>query len=293
MQLRALAAALAATAAILSSGALAAPIVFSSAGAGAADLTATVDAFRAVLGANLGAAPNPTHSPGRREINWDAGAALDGVADPNLMPGNQFNGLASPFARGAQFATPGSGFMISRRCAQDGQTFPCGGSDILLGMGPAAGNNVNFRAFSAERIFTPIGSNIMDVRFAVPGSAGVTASTRAFGAVFLDVEVANLTTMEFFDASSASLGVFGVPVAPDGGFSFLGVQFGGGERVARVRLTLGDMSVLAHGQFSDLRNDLVALDDFIYAEPAAVPEPATWALLAIGAAALVRRRRRR
>ena len=95
------------------------------------------------------------------------------------------------------------------------------------------------------------------------------------------------------ESSCSSAGSTGWKINPDGGFSFLGVQFTGGERVARVRLTLGDMSVLAHGQFSDLRNDLVALDDFIYAEPAAVPEPASWALLAMGAAALARGRRRR
>lgn len=269
----------------------AAPLVFSDSGASPGDLAATIDAFRAVLGANLGAAPNPAGNPGRREINWDA-SALDFVADPNLMPANQFNQLAAPFARGAQFATPGNGFMISRRCAQDGESLPCGGSNILLGLGPDSGNSVNLRAFSDERIFTPIGSNIMDVIFAVPGSPGEAASSSAFGAVFLDVEVANLTTMEFFDTSGASLGAFGVPAAVDSGFSFFGVQFGGGERIGRVRMTLGDFVITGHGQFGGGPNDLVALDDFIYAEPVAVPEPASWALLAIGAAALARTRRR-
>ncbi|MFT3818944.1 MAG: hypothetical protein QM750_15100 [Rubrivivax sp.] len=271
----------------------AAPVVFSAAGAGAGDVTGSVDAFRSALGANLGAAPNPALLPGRREINWDA-PALDAVADPNFMPADQFNRLAAPFARGAQFSTPGDGFFISRRCEQDGAAAPCGGSNVLLGFGPGAGNDVNLRAFSEQRIFVPVGANVMDVSFALPGSPGTAATVSAFGAIFLDVEAAGLTTMELFDAADQSLGSFAVPVGGDAGFSFLGVAFGGGERIARVRLTLGDMAVLGHGQSTAQLNDLVALDDFIYAEPAAaVSEPAGLAALGLAAAAWVRRRRAR
>jgi hypothetical protein len=271
----------------------AAPTVFSDSGGSVADLSGAGDAlalFRDALGANLGAAPNPAGAPGRREINWDA-PALDAVADPNFMPADQFNRAAAPFARGAQFSTAGDGFFISRRCEQDGAAAPCGGGNILLGLGPGAGNDVNFNAFSAQRIFTPVGSNVMDVSFALPGSPGTPATTSAFGAIFLDVEAPELTAMEFFDLDDHSLGRFAVPVSGDGGFSFLGVRFDGGERIARVRLTLGDMVVLGHGETSPTATDLVALDDFIYAEPAALPEPAGLALLALGGATLARRRR--
>lgn len=273
----------------------AAPTVFSDSGALVTDLTGSADPltlFRAALGNNLGAGPNAANLPGRREINWDA-AALDGVADPNFMPADQFNRLAAPFARGALFSTPGSGFFLSRRCEQDGQAPGCGGSNILLGMGPGVGNDVNFRAFSEQRIFTPVGSSQMDVTFAVPGQPNVAATTSAFGAIFLDVETSDLSSMELFDGNDQSLGLFNVAAGPDAGFSFLGVQFTGGERIARVRLTLGDMQVLGHGEFSAVRRDLVALDDFFYAEPLAntVPEPGTWALLALGGAALLRRKR--
>ena len=296
MLIHTLARAALAAAAGLTFAANAAPVVFADSGAQVADISGAGDplaAFRSALGSNLGAGPNAAGLPGRREINWDA-AALDAVADPGFMPDDQFNRLAAPFARGAQFDTPGSGFFISRRCEQDGQTAPCGGSNVLLGLGPGAGNDVNFRAFSEQRIFTPVGSNEMDVTFAVPGSPGTAATTSAFGAIFLDVEQAGTTAMELFGLQGQSLGAFAVPIGGDGGFSFLGVQFTGGERIARVRLTLGDRAVLGHGSLGTQGSDAGALDDFFYAEPAAagVPEPAGLALLAAGALAAGARRRR-
>lgn len=263
------------------SAAHAAAVVYSGAGAEAADLTPIVSVFRATLGANNGAGPNVGQTTGRREINWDA-AGLDAVADPNFMPNDQFNRLAAPFARGAAFSTPGTGFFVSRRCAQDGDLPGCGGSNILLGFGPDAPEDVNFRAFSAERIFSPVGSNVMDVSFALAGSPGVAATVSAFGAVFVDVEAARLTTMEYFDLLGKSLGIFDVELGPESGFSFLGVQFDGGEHIARVRITLGDMVLTGHGTFDAVRNDLVALDDFIYAEPLRVSAPGSLALAVAG-----------
>lgn len=284
-----------ATVATAGGAARAAPVVYSGAGAEVADLTPTVDAFRAALGVNNGAGPNAGQTHGRREINWDA-PALDAVSDPAFMPGDQFNRLAAPFARGAAFSTPGTGFFVSRRCEQDGGLPGCGGSDILLGFGPDAPEDVNFRAFSAQRIFSPVASNVMDVQFALAGSPGVAATVSAFGAVFLDVEAALLTRLEYFDLGGNSLGSFDVEVGPDSGFSFLGVSFDAGERVARVRITLGDMVLTGHGSFDTVRNDLVALDDFIYAEPVRVSAPGSLALAAAGLLAVagaVRRSRRR
>jgi hypothetical protein len=46
-----------------------------------------------------------------------------------------------------------------------------------------------FQAFSAVRLFSPIGSHSTEVRFFVPGSNGsVPATTTGFGAVFSDVD---------------------------------------------------------------------------------------------------------
>lgn len=278
----------------LSSAAFSAAVVYSDSGAVPADLSGAGDAlsmFRTDLGANNGAGPAPGVTTGRREINWDA-PALDAVADPNFMPADQFNRAVAPFARGAQFSTAGTGFFVSRRCEQDGGLPGCGGANILFGFG-AGGNGTGLSAFSQQRIFSPVSSNVMDVTFAVPGSPGQRATTNAFGAIYSDVEVASLTRMELFDQNDQSLGSFFVSTAVDGGLSFLGVRFDAGELIGRVRLTLGDMIMTGHGNFAQINTDFVALDDFIYAEPLrAVPEPGTLALLLLGACAAAARRRR-
>lgn len=249
------------------------PVVTSAAGATPADIQASVDAFRAALGANNGAGPAPSAgglASGRREINWDA-AALDAVAAPATMPASQFNGAAAPFARGAVFATPGSGFMISRRIEQ-------GGDAPLFGFAAA---DVFLQAFSQQRVFAPVGAHQTDTTFAVPGFASVTASVSAFGAVFADVEVNNLSALEFFDLAGQSLGQFYVPASVDGGLSFLGVRFDANERIASVRITTGDINLVSHGVIT-AGSDFVVLDDFIYAEPVPVPEVGTAGLMALG-----------
>ena len=264
---------------------LAAPVVSSGAGATPASILGQIEAFRATLGGvNNGAGPAPSAAglaSGRREINWDA-AALDAVADPASMPANKFNGAVAPFARGANFATSGSSFMISRRAEQ-------GGAAPLFGFAAAG----ELQAFSAQRVFASVGAHQLDTTFSVPGFSATAASVSGFGAVFVDVELNNLSALEFFNLQGQSLGQYFVPASSDGGLSFLGVRFDAGERIGRVRITTGDINLLSHGVLSATGSDFVALDDFIYAEPLAVPELGTPALMALGLAGLVAAARRR
>ena len=125
----------------------------------------------------------------------------------------------------------------------------------------------------------------------MPGSA-TPAFTSAFGAVFTDVDLANVTSLQFFGLGNQSLGTFFVqagPVASES-LSFLGVQFNAGETIGRVRLTSGNTAL---GPNETGGVDLVVMDDFIYAEPraAAIPEPPTALLLALAFVAMTGLRR--
>src|SRR5262249_17970834 len=137
-----------------------------------------------------------------------------------------------------------------------------------------------FAAFSSPRIFTPVGSNVTDITFSIPGTGGATpASVSAFGAVFSDVDT-NATTISLFDLADSPLGVFSVPniAGASATFSFLGIAFNAGERIGRVRITTGNAALGAG--VNDGEFDVVAMDDFLYSEP--IPEPGTLALFAFG-----------
>ncbi|GLC24349.1 PEP-CTERM sorting domain-containing protein [Roseisolibacter agri] len=259
-----------------------AQVVRSAAGPTAADITAARDQFRVDLGGGNvpGAAGLFSDGTGaRREINWDA--VPDQFASPNNLPANFFN-VNSP--RGAIFSTPGSGFRVSADAVNPTAT------PIAFGeINPTYG--ATFAAFSPERLFTAVGSNIVDVQFFLAGT-DTPALTRGFGAIFVDVDMSG-TSIEYFGLTGNSLGVFAVPgLVGSQTFSFLGVSWDDAI-VSRVRIIAGTTGL---GPNDGGSTDVVVMDDFLYGNPTAaavVPEPATVLLVASGLAlgALVRRRR--
>ena len=99
----------------------------------------------------------------------------------------------------------------------------------------------------------------------------------------------NVTSLQFFNSSNVMIGqVFASALPGTGGLSFVGTIFDAGEQIFRVRIVTGN-AVLGGPEGA---NDLVAMDDFLFAEPTAVPEPATLSLLGLGLLALRRRLRR-
>jgi len=266
----------------LTPAALQAQIVFSASGANSAAIQSTVDAFRTDLG-TLNANVAGSFGSGRREINWDGVPAA--LSAPNLLPANFFN---SNSPRGVILSTPGTSLQVSGAAA-DGVAVNFGNID------PTYTNT--FATFSPQRLFTAIGSNVVDINFFIPGSNSA-ALVQGFGAVFTDVDLANTSSIQFFNSANVSLGTFFVPAAlGSASLSFLGVDFPVPE-IARVRITSGN-AALGPGVTDQNGNqvDLVVMDDFIYGEPVlatAVPEPDSTALLLVFASiGLARLRRNR
>jgi hypothetical protein len=242
-----------------------------------ASIQTTVDNYRAALGnPNNGNAPGPLPS-GRREINWDGGGAT--TTAPGGTPFTVFFD-----SRGAFITTPGTGFFqVPVDLIDDAP--PIGG----YGNPTYAGD---FGAFSPVRVFNPIGSNITDVTFIVPGTASnpVAATVSGFGSVFSDVDMANSTQILFFDILGNLIYSQFAPAGTvaDASLSFLGAFGNAGERIARVRIITGT-AALSSTTNEGGSTDLVVMDDFLYSEPQQIPEPLTLGLLALGFGAVARR----
>jgi hypothetical protein len=233
--------------------------VTEAAGPNAAAIQAAVDQFRTDLGTLR---PNTKSSfpNGRREINWDG--VGDALSAPQTLPPDFFN-ISSP--RGVVLSTPGSGFQVSADTSNPTST-------------PVRFDNLNasyssqFQTFSAERLFAPLGSNVVDMTFFIPGT-NIPATVTAFGAVFTDVDTAGSTKIRFFDPNGALLLSRDVLAATGSqGFSFLGVSFQNGQRVAKVQILSGN-AALGPNDNPGAGIDAVAMDDFIYAEPQAAACP--------------------
>ena len=243
-----------------------------------AALLAARDAFRVDVGGGTTAAANGSFGGVRREINWDGVPASQ--ATPNNLNANFFN-TTSP--RGVLFSTPGTGFRVSS-ATSDPSAAPVNFGDIN------AAYSATFQAFSPQRLFTAIGSNMLDVNFYVAGTT-TAALTNGFGAIFSDVDLQGSTSLQFFDVNNLSLGTFNAGI---GVFSFLGVSFGTAS-ISRVRITSGN-GALGAGINDGGQTDLVVMDDFIYGEPSptsTVPEPSSFVLTAFAGAMLWIRVRRR
>ena len=221
----------------------------------AGDITAAVEQYRALLGENNGGDPGTKGPTGYREINWDT--LPDEESAPNLYASDFFNQPEAPRARGIVLNTPGEGLMVSAN------------ADNPYGVLPRFGN-INpqyadiFKTFSEEKLFSPIGSNLVVITFFVPGT-NTPAAVRGFGAVYTDVDTTH-TAFEYFDKNGNSLGSFETPIA-DKGLSFLGVVFEEAI-VASVEVRYGTGALGPDDGAGDV--DVAVMDNFIFGEPQAI-----------------------
>ncbi|HXK61057.1 MAG TPA: hypothetical protein PLP42_14305 [Acidobacteriota bacterium] len=226
------------------------PTVFQAAGTTVTSILCSVDFFRAALGQPNNANTAGPLTSGRREINWDGGGSTE--TSPAPTP---FEGFLE--GRGALITTPGTGFVQAP----------------VSGLADTFANptyTTIFQPFSPLRLFAPVGSNITDVEFFVPGGGNVQALTSGFGVVFSDVDKpdatdpAAQTLIQYYGANDELLFSGFVPASPsDASLSFFGVVYAE-PVIRRVRITTG---YAALGPNDDAQQDMVVMDDFLYGEP--------------------------
>lgn len=208
--------------------------------------------FRALAGDPVNNAPGAVG--GRREVNWDG------------VPANFTNANNFPFDFfGSSDAALGNGRKRGLILKNTGTSFRVDSTDFSE---VDASYAAQFEAFTRKKLFTYMGNVVTEVSFKVPGT-NTDAFVKSFAVIFSDVDVANLTTIEYFNGTK-SLGVFAATPAAQG-FSLLGVGFPE-ERITLVKITSGN-GLLAAGvkDISDNggTKDLVVMDDFLYDEPKA------------------------
>jgi hypothetical protein len=119
-------------------------------------------------------------------------------------------------------------------------------------------------------MFSAVFGHVIDAVFRVP-SAVTPAVVTGFGAVFSDVDVDNVTSIEPMDKDGRSLGRFFVPRRSDAnGLSFLGLKFDAAV-VARVHIVCGNGNLGANDVSDGGTVDVVVVDNFIFGEPQAQP----------------------
>ena len=238
--------------------------VFSGAGSQAA--ISFTQMQQAIGGANNNPAVGPQVG-GFRTVNWD------GV----LLDGTDFGGNTQVIIPNRIVGIPEERFL-SRGALYDEVYFVSG--DGFASVNPDIDD---FIPFSPVNIFAHIGEgeNENEIRqsFTLAGTQ-TAAATRGFGAIFLDVELPNTSSIEFFNGSN-SLGKYFVEPANNGEASFLGVLFDN-PIITEVELILGNGAIfdlssnntVIPGVADNPENgvDLVATDDFLYAEPEAIAQ---------------------
>lgn len=210
--------------------------------------------------ADLGGADNGvggSYITGRRAVKWDD--VPDNVAN-GAFPGNYYN-TASPRGMVLSTACTNDGFRVSG----NGTTTPLHFSDYNAGYGDS------FKTLSFPRLFSAnnTGCNVIDVYFFIPGT-NIPATVKGFSVVFIDADLP-VSGIICYGANGAQLAPFQAANTSNNGYSFLGVSFNNGERIAHVRIFSGNVKLgttdTANGLGAD---DVVVMDDMYFGEPRAI-----------------------
>lgn len=218
--------------------------------------------FEAAIGGAKNTAPAPQNG-GFRVITWD-GVKVDGTD-------------SAAGANSTVVITPGHTVGIPLNRFQ--------GSGVFFGAVYAVSNDgftdVNpnvtglFPAFSQPNTFAMFNDNGIDFTFtaaASPFTGPVSAASRGFGAIFLNVQQPG-TTIQYFHGSTL-IDTLNVPTNSTAGAAVFAGELFNSPEVTNVLLTLGngaifkfDGTTVTSGGANSATNNLVAVDDWAFAEP--------------------------
>ena len=207
-------------------------ITFESTGVDAAAITPTRDAFRTAVGGGTVAGANGSFGGVRREINWDG--VPNGFATPTRCPPTSSTSTrpAAPCS-----ARPGPASLSAPTPGWRPQS--CSGfpNDFQVVQRPASCS-------------PPSDSSITDV-IVLPAWHRHRGDDQRLRGVFVDVEVASITKMEFFNQNNALIFSRFALAGGNQGLRFLGAVAKAGERISRVRITSGANTIVANGQLGN------------------------------------------
>jgi hypothetical protein len=236
----------------------------------AGSANAALTAFEAAVGGMKNTAPAPQNG-GFRTITWD-GVKTDGT---DAAAGPNSTVVIPPLGGGATHTV---GIPLNR----------FEGSGVYFGAvyGVSSDNFIDvnptvtglFPPFSMPSTFAMFNDNGIDFKFVVPSTTNstiVSASSRGFGAIFINVEQANMTSIQYFNGNNLLDTEF-APVGGKGQPVFVGALFNN-PVVTRVLLTLGtdvifkfdgtNVTAGATDSGTATGTNLVVTDDWAFAEP--------------------------
>jgi hypothetical protein len=244
----------------------AAPSVFSGTGgtnASGGALSAMTAFEAAIGGANNGSGP-PEHAGGFRTITWDP-ITLDGT-DPGstTVTPNHTVAIAADRYLGKGAFMPGQ-VAVS--------------NDGFVDVNPSVGGPTRFPAFSSANVLAPFNTNQTELDFVTPSGSGppVPQAVRGFGAIFLNDRIPGTSSIAYYDGA-VLLDTVAVPASSTGGTAaFEGALFSAAV-VTKVVISTGTglifsfdgTTVSPGGSDNPPVTNLVALDNFVFSEPAPV-----------------------
>lgn len=236
---------------------IAAPVVRKAADTNSFALFNSITQFSQDLGgANNGV--GGSYITGRRNVNWDD--VPDNIAS-GAFPGNYYN------------TTSPRGMVLSTACTNDGFKVSGDGENgtTLTFSEYNAAYAASFKILSFPRVFSAnnTGCNVIDVYFYIPGT-NIPATVKGFSVVFTDVDLPT-SGIICYGVNGAQLAPFQAANISSSGYSFLGVSFNNGERIAHVRIFSGNVKLGTTDTTGGIgADDAVVMDDMTFGEPRAI-----------------------